>query len=369
MKSKTKKKKKFKSLIEDIVDGEIVEEPSKTKNKNNVLIMHWNGRFGNRMHTYAYAHARAKKFGGELLLPSEWEGDKLFNLDHKIINDEELRLYINQSIQPFDNLNYRMKKVLEYNRRSKDFNFKYINADNPKENFKNFNTDVCIDSVSAYHHSIFDNMLLEDVLKLYQFSDEVKNLDIYKKLEDKQGTYNIAHLRRDDISNVNYKNNGGYSVISKKSYEKAFKKFDYDPKSIEWTTDDWQNKWKVGTPFSTGFLNKRGRWNYPSGSEYIPDVIFDWLPDFLRLYFAGTIFRANSSFSFWAATLSKGRENPPKIFAPRLDKRILYAKEDTLEQEGDFDFEEGNHPHWLCLKGQDNCDNIIFKDERLPDSL
>ena len=77
-------------------------------------------------------------------------------------------------------------------------------------------------------------------------------------------------------------------------------------------------------------------------------------------------------FHRWSGSLvalSKGRENPPKIFAPRLDKRILYAKEDTLEQEGDFDFEEGNHPHWLCLKGQDNCDNIIFKDERLPDSL
>ena len=362
------KNKKFKSLITDIVDAEIVEEPTEPK-QNNVLIMHWNGRFGNRMHAYAYAHARAKKFGDRLLLPSLWEGDRLFNLNHEIIDDDELRLHINQSIQPFDNLDYRMNKIKELNGRRKDYNFKYINADDPKQNFKNFNQDSCVDSVSAYHSSIFDNMLLEDVLKLYEFSDEVKNLDVYKRLEDKQGTYNIAHLRRDDISNVDYKNNGGYSVISKDSYEKAFKKFGYDPDSIEWTTDDWQNKWKVGTPFSTGLISKRGRWTYPVGSEYIPETIFDWLPDFLRLYFAGSIFRANSSFSFWASTLSKGRKTPPKIFSPRLDKRILYAREDTLEQEGHFDFEEGNHPHWLCITGKDNCDNILFKDEQLPDSL
>jgi len=240
---------------------------------------------------------------------------------------------------------------------------KLKNMDNPAENFKKLNKDACIDSVCAYHSSIFKNMSLKNVLSLYEFSDEVKNLDCYKRLEDKQGTYDIAHLRRDDISNVRYKNNGGYSVVNKDSYEKAFKKFDIDPSKMEWTTDDWTAKWGVGTPYSSGMLNKRGKWNYPVGSEYIPEVIFDWLPDFLRIYFARNIFRANSSFSFWACTLSKGRETPPNIFAPRLDKRILYAKEETLEQEADFEFEKGNHPHWLCVKGQDECEDIIFNDE------
>ena len=65
---------------------------------------------------------------------------------------------------------------------------------------------------------------------------------------------------------------------------------------MEWTTDDWTGKWGVGKP------TIRGGWQYPVGSKVIPDVIFDWLPDFLRLYFARTIFRGNSSFS-WVAFL------------------------------------------------------------------
>jgi hypothetical protein len=333
------------------------------KKNNDVMLIHWNGRFGNRMHTYAYVHARAKKFGGELYLPSDWEGKHLFNLDYKTIEDDDLRLHLNQSIQPFDKLDYRLERVKEYNEKT-SFNFKYISADNPQENFRKYNHGVCIDSVCAYHHSIFANIKLSDVLSLYEFNDTVKNLDIYKKLEDRQGTYDIAHLRRDDISNTNYKNNGGYSVISKDSYQKAFKKYGYDPDKIEWTTDDWSTKWGVGNPFNSGLGSKRGSWNYPVGSENLPKVIFDWLPDFLRIYFARSIFRANSSFSFWACTLAKGRETPPKIFSPRLDKRVLYAKEETFEQEAEFDFEEGNHPHWLCITGKDQCDDIIFSDER-----
>ena len=153
--------KAAKQIANEIIDADFIEVPApdklkdlvvtqkktaRQKNNQDALIMHWNGRFGNRMHAYSYAHARAKKFNGTLYLPSEWEGDKLFkNLDHKIIYDDELRLNINQSIQPFDDLDYRMSKVLEFNQRS-DFNFRYANADDPKENFTNFKQDVCIDS-------------------------------------------------------------------------------------------------------------------------------------------------------------------------------------------------------------------------------
>lgn len=336
--------------------------------KNDTCIIHWNGRFGNRMHTYAYAWNRAKKLGGDLILPSEWEGDHLFNLNHKIAEDDDFRLAINQSKPAFDTLSKRMEAVKKLNHKSA-FNFKYVNADDPGENYTNYKRGVVIDSVCAYHHSIFDNMKLADVLKLYEFSDRVKNLDIYKRLEDKQGTYDIAHLRRDDIASVSYKKNGGYSVISKDAYLKAFKKFDYDPDKIEWTSDDWSGIWGVGNGLTTGYVNQRGKWNYPVGSEVLPEIIFDWLPDFLRLYFARSIFRANSSFSFWACTLAKGRETPPRIFAPRLDHRVLYAKQETFKQETEFEFEEGNHPHWLCITGKDKCDNIIFSDEEKPKNL
>lgn len=337
------------------------------KKTNDVFLIHWNGRFGNRMHTYAYLHNRAKKLNGELFLPSNWEGDHLFkNLDYKIIEDDELRNRINQTMPEFDNFEQRLEATLDYSARS-EYDIKYISPDNPQETYTKYDQAVAIDSVSAYHTEIFKHMKLADVLKLYEFNDEVKNLDIYKRLEDIQGTYDIAHLRRDDISDVNYSSNGGYSTISKKSYEKCFEKYGFDPKEIQWTSDDWSNKWGVGNAITQGLISsdQRSSWRYPEGTSYTKGVIFDWLPDFLRIYFARTIFRANSSFSFWACTLAKGRETPPRIFAPRLNRRVLYAE---TKKETEFNFEEGNHPHWLCITGKDSCDDIIFSDEKKPKS-
>jgi hypothetical protein len=56
---------------------------------------------------------------------------------------------------------------------------------------------------------------------------------------------------------------------------------------------------KLGYP-----LCRASGWEHPTGSQSLPGIMFDWLDDFLKLYFARTIFRADSSFSWWAATLS-----------------------------------------------------------------
>ena len=92
---------------------------------------------------------------------------------------------------------------------------------------------------------------------------------------------------------------------------------------------------------SAGKTRFRGGWTYPTGSEYLPGVIFDWLDDFLKLYFARTIFRANSSFSWWAAMLSP----TAKVFSPVIDTNHIYGVDGT--EEITVDFVEGNHPHWL----------------------
>jgi hypothetical protein len=173
---------------------------------------------------------------------------------------------------------------------------------------------------------------------LCEFSDEVMRLEAYKRYSDIQGLYDVAHLRRDDISDVEYNRTHlqGYSVVSMESYRRAFRKFGYAEESIAWVSDDYTGKWHVGRK-----ARFRGGWTYPTGSEYLPRIMFDWLDDFLKLYFARTIFRANSSFSWWAAMLSP----TAKVFSPVIDTHHIYGVDGT--EEITVDFVEGNHPHWL----------------------
>ena len=81
-----------------------------------VLICHWNGRFGNRLHQYAYASEYAYRFEVPLLLPSEWEGCHLFEQQpHTIVADPTLRLYLNQTHPSLDNLPARAAAIARYN--------------------------------------------------------------------------------------------------------------------------------------------------------------------------------------------------------------------------------------------------------------
>jgi hypothetical protein len=319
-------------------------------NRGVVMMVHWNGRFGNRVGSYAFGRNYAEMHDLDFYIPSEWEGTRLFaDTGYKIIDDDELRLQVNQSKKPFDSLKHRTNAVYEYCKRTNK-NMTYMNPDSPTQYGK---TDVFYDSLCVNGTHIFKDFSRKKMLKWFEFSEEVKNLDVYKRLEDKQGTYDIAHLRRDDISNANYnkKNHQGYSVVDKQSYLDAFTKFDFDVSKMEWTTDDWTGKWGVGKP-----QHGRGGWSYPTGSKPIPDVLFDWLPDFLRLYFARTIFRGNSSFSWWAGFLS----TTATTYSPVLTERKIYFETDD---ELKFDFVKGNHPHWLNFKGNGRfAEEIVIPD-------
>jgi hypothetical protein len=308
-----------------------------------VVMVHWNGRFGNRVFSFMFGKSYADKYGLDFYLPSEWEGTHLFvDSGVKIISDDKLRLDVNQSNKPMDSIAYRKQAIENYNTRTDDS----LEFFNPNSQGQTEHRNVFFDDLCVHSHENFKSYDKSKLLKWMEFSDEVKNLDIYKRLEDKQGTYDIAHLRRDDISNANYNKNNvqAYSVVSKESYLTAFKKFGYDVNDIEWTTDDWTGKWGVGKP------TIRGGWSYPVGSKKIPDVMFDWLPDFLRLYFARTIFRGNSSFSWVAAFLSP----TAKVFSPVLTERKTYR---TDADELLFDFVEGNDPHWMNLSNS-YCNTI-----------
>jgi hypothetical protein len=348
-------------IIDDLRDSYLKKEKTKMEisskprpvpvtkktERDVIMLVHWNGRFGNRVGSYVFGRNYAEMHDLDFYLPSEWEGTHLFvDTKYKVIDNDELRLKVNQTKQPFDTLNYRSTAVAEYCEQTGK-KLTYMNPDNINHYGK---TNVFYDSLCVGGDHIFKDMSRKKILEWLEFTDEVKNLDVYKRLEDRQGTYDIAHLRRDDISNANYNKNNhqGYSVITKDSYLRTFAKFGYDPTNVEWTTDDWTGKWGVGKP-----QHRSGGWNYPVGTERIPDVMFDWLPDFLRLYFARTIFRANSSFSWWAAFLSPCA----KTYSPILTQRKIYYKD---SDEVNFEFVEGNHPHWLHVKGGVPADEIVI---------
>lgn len=342
--------------IESMKNKSVIKNKVKIQSKNvkdKIVMVHWNGRFGNRMGSYAFGRTYAEKYDLDFYIPSEWEGTVLFKDTHyKLIDDDTLRLKVNQTGPDMDTLQYRTKAINEYCENNKHLpKLTYINPDEPSTYG---NRNVFFDSLAVNGPHIFKDMSREKILKWYEFKDEIKQLDVYKMLEDKQGTYDIAHLRRDDISSPQYNKNNhqGYSVISKQSYLNAFKKFGFDVNEMEWTTDDWTGKWGVGKP-----EGRRGGWRYPKGSGIIPDIVFDWLPDFLRLYFARTIFRANSSFSWWAAFLSP----TATIYSPVLTKRKIYFGESDEVQ---FDFVKGNDPHWLNYVGNPKklAEKIIISD-------
>jgi hypothetical protein len=299
-----------------------------------VLQLYWHGRFGNRMHQYAYGVTYARLAGCRFLVPSEWEGTHLFaEAHHEVLARGGLRAELNRCTGLADDPERRVAAI-----RARVPDVVRLRPRNPQQNYRRYDTPVCFDDVCAYHPSIFTAMSLAHLRSVFAFSERVKALDLYKRLEDRQGTYDIAHLRRDDISNPKYNRTHvqGYSVVSKESYEKAFRAFGFDPASMEWVSDDYTGRWHEGR-----VTRPRGRWWYPAGAEVLPDVLFDWLEDFLRLYFARTIFRANSSFSWWAACLSPHA----RVFSPVMDKKHVYGVDGM--DEIDVEFVEGNRPHWM----------------------
>lgn len=306
-----------------------------------IFSSHWIGRFGNRMHQYAYGITYAKKNNVPFVLPSRWEGVKLFKNHNNLFLPSEMQndLYDDRDKTLLsDSRNKIVKKFFP--------DVKFIDPRKPEENYSPSEVPVCFDDVCAYHKSIFEHMSKSHLLESFEFSDEVKETDAYKYWKNRAGTYNIAHLRRDDISNPEYNktNEQGYSVISKNAYYKAIKKFGFNLEDIEWTSDDYLREWHKDRQQTELF-----GWNYPIGSTYREGQMYDWLEDFLRIYFAKTIFRANSSFSWWAAFLSP----TAKVYSPVLHKQVIYGR-DSLE-EIEVEFVEGNHPHWMY----NNSDIII----------
>jgi hypothetical protein len=306
---------------------------------------HWHGKFGNRMHQYAYGATYKRLHNVEYWTHSAWEGNRLFKTpENKVYELPETEFSYKLNMGSV--LGAERDEVVS----SHFLNIKKVDSLLSPSNYNKYDHPIFFDSLSAYNDSVFEPMDRDHLLKVFEFSDEVKNTEAYKYWSNKAGTYDIAHLRRDDIANAEFNraNIQGYSVVSKESYMKAFKQYGFDPEAMEWTSDDYLNKWHTDRPQSP-----RLTWSYPAGAEYREDIVFDWLEDFLRLYFARTIFRANSSFSWWAAFLSP----TATVYSPILDTQLIYGRDDKYE-EIETEFAMGNEPHWMYLGTASRCITI-----------
>ena len=225
------------------------------------------------MHEYAFASTYAKKFNYSFETFADWEGNVIFKTpQYKFIQEEEIKSYLRDGALSIED---RVKMVLKYYPEAA-----YIDPHRDEDPYQQPSCQVIFDSLSAYNNKIFEGMDKDFIKNIFEFSNLIKNTEAYQYWESKKGTYDVAHLRRDDIANVEFNLNNiqGYSVISKDSYYKAFKKFGYDPEKIEWVSDDFINKWHTDRPKTEQF-----GWAYPEGSIYNEIKIFDWLEDFLKI--------------------------------------------------------------------------------------
>jgi hypothetical protein len=124
----------------------------------------------------------------------------------------------------------------------------------------------------------------------------------------KKQHYVAAHLRRGDYLA------SGYCVVSKDSYCRAMESSGYNVDDVVWVTEENPEVDILAKECGCGFLS-----------------------DFFTLMQADVIFRGNSTFSWWAATLGNG-----EIYSPVVE---CLAGEHTVP------FVRGNHPKWSCHRG------------------
>lgn len=125
-----------------------------------------------------------------------------------------------------------------------------------------------------------------------------------------------AHLRHGDYLGV-----PGFVAIKPESYIACAQKFGIDPDLIHFVRQE--NSYRV---------------------DALTHLGADWMPDFHMLMSAKILFRANSTFSWWAAVLGHSK----RLFSPVVDG--IPGSDGELR---DAPFVEGNHPkingsHWFC---------------------
>jgi hypothetical protein len=139
----------------------------------------------------------------------------------------------------------------------------------------------------------------------------------------------ILRNRKEVLLNVRLGNDyigAGMVVLTLECYTKAARHWGYKPDDWEWETDIYPAR----LPDFTGDMSASGL-----------NTTWVGLPSFYRLMTAPVLFRANSTFSWWAATLGNG-----KVFAPIIKGLRGGQFHDCAEFiEGNWPVMADNHPN------------------------
>lgn len=163
------------------------------------------------------------------------------------------------------------------------------------------------------HHNFLDIMSRSWLRKIFKVRD-----CWMQNFQRPSNYYIAAHLRRGDYGGLK----NIFAIINEISYVNACEKFGLDAQRILWITEE-----------------------NPTKNDFFDSKQLPFLQDFLTIMNANVILRANSTFSWWAATLGNGQ-----VFSPIIgDNR----------GECEVDFVQGN---WPCManfkKWEPHCPQI-----------
>lgn len=171
-----------------------------------------------------------------------------------------------------------------------------------------------IDLLGYFQHKMFLDIMTRSWLKkVFTIQDRW-----LKHFEKPMNYYIGAHVRKGDYGGLT----SIFAIIKEISYINACDKFGLDSQKLIWVTEE-----------------------NPTCNKIMEDEGIPFLYDFLTLMHANVILRGNSTFSWWAATLSDA-----KIYSPNVgDNR----------GECEVDFIEGNWPKIANFKKwQPHCPQI-----------
>src|SRR5262245_36293445 len=165
-----------------------------------LLQLRWRGRFGNRLFQYAYGATYARLTGIAFWLPADWEGTRLFkNQPHRVVENDEIRDLLSLPEEGGITDQQRLQAVQRHYPDAQ-----LIDVEVAPDPFVKPGHPLCHANGCAYNQRIFPHMSRRHLQNLCEFSDEVTRLEVYRRYSDMQGLYDVAHLRRDDVSDAEY---------------------------------------------------------------------------------------------------------------------------------------------------------------------